>query len=83
MAGTRLRSACATCYSVDMTERPLTERQREALLLLLRSPSGVDRANRVQQGVWNSLRKRGLTIYRRPFDRLTDAGRTVAESLED
>lgn len=63
-------------------DRPLTDKQREALLILLRSREGVDRSNRVTQGVWNSLRKRGLTIYRRPFDRLTDKGRRVAESLE-
>lgn len=60
----------------------LTARQVEALLILLHSPSGKDRWNRVQQGVWNSLRKRGLTIYYRPFDMLTDAGRAVAETLD-
>ena len=64
-----------------MNQHPLTDRQREALLILFRSPEGVDRSRCVTQGVWNSLRKRDLTIYRRPFDRLTDKGRSVAESL--
>lgn len=65
-----------------MTEKPLTDRQREALLILIRSVDGVDRSRRVTQGVWTSLRKRGLTIYRRPFDRLTDEGRRVAFALD-